>query len=201
MYRPIQHRLAQKNASNMATKIYTKGGDAGQTSLWGGRRVGKHHARIEAYGTVDELNAWVGLLADDASEHAGDLDGLRQIQDHLFRIGGLLASPDGAPANMPLVDDKEIGFLEQWIDAMEADLPALKTFLLPGGGRAISHTHLARTVCRRAERCVVQLAESEDIPAESLRYLNRLSDFFFVLGRAWGHRQGAEEIAWPLRNP
>lgn len=185
----------------MATKIYTRGGDAGQTSLWGGRRVSKHNERIEAYGTVDELNAWLGMLADDADEASdpGDADGLRKIQDHLFRIGGLLASPDGAPANMPSVGVEETAFLEQWIDRMEDDLPALTTFLLPGGGRAISHCHLARTVCRRAERCVVELSESEGIPAELLGYLNRLSDFFFVLGRARAHRSGADEIAWPLK--
>ena len=184
----------------MATKIYTKGGDAGKTSLWGGLRVEKNDVRIEAYGTVDELNAWVGWLADEPIAQStpstqSDTEGLRKIQDHLFRIGGELASPDGAPANMPQVGSKEIAFLEAWIDRMESELPALKTFILPGGGAAISRCHIARTVCRRAERRVVAL---ENANAELLAYLNRLSDYFFVLGRAWMQRSGAEEIAWPL---
>ena len=188
----------------MATKIYTKGGDAGMTSLWGGRRVEKNDARIEAYGTVDELNAWVGWLADEPIAQStpsaqSDTEGLRKIQDHLFRIGGELASPDGAPANMPQVGSKEIVFLEAWIDRMEAELPALKTFILPGGGAAVSRCHIARTVCRRAERRVVALENAnENANTELLAYLNRLSDYFFVLGRAWMQRSGAEEIAWPL---
>ncbi|MDG2425656.1 MAG: cob(I)yrinic acid a,c-diamide adenosyltransferase [Flavobacteriales bacterium] len=197
-------RRRRETHQGMATKIYTKGGDAGKTSLWGGRRVEKNDARIEAYGTVDELNAWVGWLADEPIAQSipsaqSDTEGLRKIQDHLFRIGGELASPDGAPANMPQVGSKEIVFLEAWIDRMEAELPALKTFILPGGGAAVSRCHMARTVCRRAERRVVALENAnENANTELLAYLNRLSDYFFVLGRAWMQRSGAEEIAWPL---
>lgn len=180
-------------------KIYTKTGDAGQTSLLGGKRVAKSHERIEAYGTVDELNAYVGLLADQP-ENTARLPLLREVQDRLFTIGSILAADSEAMVRkMPPLHDDDVTALEHAIDAMEADLPPLQSFLLPGGHPVVSYCHLARTVCRRAERMVVRLHEHEPVDERIIRYLNRLSDYCFVLARAVGQEVGAAEVRWEPR--
>lgn len=176
-------------------KIYTRKGDKGETSLIGGVRVKKSHKRIHAYGTVDELNSWVGLLRDsiDNSEIKKQLI---EIQESLFTLGSLLASAPGAKMNLPELSDKEISLLEKYIDEMEKSLPELKTFILPGGHVFVSYCHLARTICRRAERWVIDIAENETIDPLIIGYLNRLSDYFFVLSRKLSLDNGAEEIPW-----
>lgn len=177
-------------------KIYTRKGDEGQTSLLGGTRVPKHHRRIEAYGTVDELNAWIGLLRDQPGAGPRAQDLLR-IQDRLFVIGARLAV-DEAHANVkvPVLDPADVLFLEERIDAMEDRLPEMKHFVLPGGHPAVSYCHITRCVCRRAERQVTWLAETSAVEASILQYLNRLSDFLFVLSRWFGQELKASEIPW-----
>ncbi len=179
-------------------KIYTKTGDAGQTSLWGGRRVSKSYLRVEAYGTVDELNAFIGLLSDSLSDTAVQAL-LRQVQHRLFSIGATLAAdPEKAVSSVDL-GPEDIALLEEAIDAMNAQLPELRHFILPGGFPTASLAHVCRTVCRRAERVVVAVHEAEGVPAEVLQYLNRLSDYFFILARYLAHQAGAEEIKWVAR--
>lgn len=179
--------------------IYTRKGDGGETSLIGGTRVPKHHLRVEAYGMVDELNAWIGMVLD------GDLpDGQRSVlaavQDRLFTVGAHLASdPASSRMVLPDLEDADTDALERAIDAMEAGLPALKNFVLPGGHPAVSRTHVARCVCRRAERAVVRLSEAEAVDARVTAYLNRLSDYLFVLSRAVAQAVGAQEIPWKPR--
>jgi cob(I)alamin adenosyltransferase len=183
-------------------KIYTKTGDEGQTSLWGGKRVSKHHIRIESYGTLDELNAYIGLVAD-ASEHVPTSEYLRGVQSLLFTAGAILATPTDAPApkNMEILES-DILSLEQQIDEMEAVLTPLQNFILAGGHPTVSFTHLARTVCRRAERLVVLLQDSDPHPLNLpiLKYLNRLSDYLFVLARWLGKNLGAVEQIWKGRS-
>jgi cob(I)alamin adenosyltransferase len=175
-------------------KIYTKTGDAGETGLWGGLRVAKDAARVQAYGTVDECNAAIGV-ARAASLDSG-LDAiLAHIQDQLFVVGADLATP-GEAATIPRISAEEIGFLEQTIDALEEQLPALKQFILPGGAPAAAQLHLARTICRRAERWVVGLAREEQIGPQLGVYLNRLSDCLFVLARAANARAGLPDVPW-----
>ncbi len=178
-------------------KIYTKTGDAGETGLFGGPRVRKDHARIRAYGEVDELNAVVGLVR--AAGRDGEVDGLLQsIQNDLFDLGAVLATPD--PKKLQgkgsFVGAGEIERLEREIDRMEKDLSPLKTFVLPGGSELAARLHLARTVCRRAERQVVALAAVEPVGAEIVVYLNRLSDFLFVLSRWANLKAGVADVAW-----
>jgi len=177
-------------------RIYTRKGDGGETSLFNGDRVHKDDARIEAYGTLDELNAVVGGLLDHAplAPHA---DRLRTVQDHLFRIGGVFADPEGPRPGALTVGDREVQELEQWIDAMEESLDPLRNFVVPGGHPALSGSHLARTVCRRAERRAVALDRLVNQPEVALKYLNRLSDAFFTLGRWVAHTTGTEEVKWP----
>lgn len=181
-------------------KIYTRTGDQGQTSLLGGTRVPKDHARIEAYGTVDELNSHLGMLRDMVpEEHHALLD---QVQGTLFSIGSRLAASSEAEADqwqVPKVDEAVITELEQAMDRMDADLPEMRNFILPGGHAAISQAHICRTVCRRAERRLVELARSEELPGELVRYLNRLSDLLFVLARHLGLRLGVPERPWTPR--
>lgn len=182
----------------MSFKIYTKTGDDGTTGLFGGARVPKHHLRIETYGTVDELNSYVGLVADNLPSAADDL---RRIQSRLFSVGAVLATQPDKPQLM--LDDlhaDDVAWIEGRIDAMEAELPALKNFILPGGGNAPSFCHLARCVCRRAERLAVALHEQEPVPAIVLQLLNRLSDYFFVLARYAAQQTGAAEIIWQGRS-
>ncbi|HEY8393762.1 MAG TPA: cob(I)yrinic acid a,c-diamide adenosyltransferase [Thermaerobacter sp.] len=188
-------------------KIYTRTGDAGQTSLFGGRRVGKDNPRVQAYGAVDELNAVLGLaIAHLGQEEPAAL--LRRLQDDLFQIGADLATPDDpnrpAGSQPARVGDDRVEELERAIDRYDADLPPLRQFILPGGTVAGATLHLARTVARRAERCAVALAAREPVNPAVLRYLNRLSDLLFVLARWVNHRAGVADIPWgspPWRGP
>ncbi|MDX1438794.1 MAG: cob(I)yrinic acid a,c-diamide adenosyltransferase [Rubricoccaceae bacterium] len=185
-------------------KVYTKTGDDGTTGLFGGDRVSKTHPRIIAYGTVDETNATVGIAraslpGDDAWAAEADAQ-LRRIQEELFVLGGDLATPGETKYDVPRIENRHIEALEKAMDAMETDLAQLKHFILPGGHPAAAALHLARTVCRRAERHTVEAAESENISREATRYLNRLSDFFFVLARWINHHSGAGDTEWiPVR--
>jgi len=176
-------------------KIYTKKGDAGETSLFGGTKTRKSNIRIGAYGTVDELNSAIGMVLSYSISRQGETI-LSQVQNDLFVVGATLATPDPKKARIDQVSSAEIVNLEQWIDTLEEDLPPLKSFILPGGGGAGSTLHFARTVCRRAERETVLLAESEDIPANAIIYLNRLSDLLFVLARYENKQQGEKETPW-----
>ncbi len=180
-------------------KIYTKTGDEGQTSLIGGTRVDKSHLRIEAYGTIDELNSWVGLIRDQ------DMDGalkeiLKEIQDRLFTIGSSLASdPEKSKMKIPDLTESDIELLEQESDRMNAELPPLQSFILPGGAPTVSYCHIARCICRRAERLCVQLKADSFVDLLLLKYLNRLSDHLFVLARYLGMKLQAEEYPWHPR--
>ena len=177
-------------------KIYTRSGDAGKTSLVEGTRLSKGHERIEAYGTVDELNSFLGLLADQDAAQAHRIF-LKSIQDKLFVIGANLASDPAKKADrIPPVKEEDILNLEKAMDEMDAALPELRHFILPGGHPAVSLAHVARTVCRRAERCVIRLSEGEEVPDLIVPYLNRLSDFFFVLSRKLCQELGIEEVKW-----
>ncbi len=180
-------------------KIYTKQGDSGTTQLIGGTRVPKHHIRIESYGTVDELNSYVGLVSDSFNQGTSRTV-LKEIQDRLFTIGALLASdPEKAKMKVPDLHTADIELLENEIDKMNEQLPEMKNFILPGGHVTVSYCHLARCVCRRAERQVTHLAEHEWVEPLVIIYLNRLSDYLFVLSRFIGKQLGAEEIAWHPR--
>lgn len=180
-------------------KIYTKKGDSGETSLIGGTRVPKHHLRVEAYGTVDELNVCIGMIADQPID-AADKALLRTIQDRLFTVGAALASdPERSRMAIPDLLESDVTLLEQAIDAMDAILPPLQNFILPGGHTTVSFCHLARVVCRRAERVVTHLAEESAVEPLILTYLNRLSDFLFVLGRKTALDLHVPEIPWQPR--
>ncbi len=177
-------------------KIYTKKGDQGETSIIGGVRLKKHELRIEAYGTVDELNSHVGLLRDQPGAQTFQSD-LLEIQDRLFTLGSHLASdPEKSNMTLPEFKAEDITFLEEKIDAMEIGLPEMRSFVLPGGHPAVSICHITRCVCRRTERITVLLAENEKIDPLFLQYLNRLSDYFFMLGRRLSHDLKAEETPW-----
>ena len=169
-------------------KIYTKTGDKGETSLIGGTRVPKHHIRIESYGTVDELNSWIGLINDqDIAQESKTI--LSEIQDRLFTIGSSLASdPEKSKMKIPDLHASDIELLENQIDKMNEVLPEMRHFILPGGHTSISYCHLARCVCRRAERNVIHLHETEYVNEMVIVYLNRLSDYLFVLARFIGHQ-------------
>ena len=183
----------------MAFRIYTKTGDSGETTLFGGRRVSKSDLRVDAYGTVDELNSFIGLLADSLDQTTV-LDLLRNVQHRLFSIGAHLASdPEKNPMPADL-DTEDIALLETAIDAMDEGLPVLKNFILPGGHPTVSLCHICRTVCRRAERLVVAVHQHDSVDAQVLQYLNRLSDYFFVLARQLGADAGVREIVWTPRN-
>ncbi len=178
-------------------KIYTKTGDSGETGLFAGPRVRKHHPRIEAYGNVDELNSVLGVVR--AERAPAEIDAvLGQIQHDLFTLGAELASPDPEKQSVSLLGARHIELLEQAIDHYEAGLPPLREFILPGGTRVAAGLHLARTVCRRAERGVVALADAEGalVRPTPIQYLNRLSDLLFVLARAANAAGGCSDIAW-----
>jgi len=179
-------------------KIYTKKGDKGETSLIGGTRVLKDHIRIEAYGTTDELNSYIGLIKDqDISEDIKLL--LKEIQDRLFTIGSNLASdPEKDRMELPDLKIQDITLLEKAIDDMNEQLPELKSFVLPGGHTTISYCHIARCICRRAERIAVTLSK-DHMPEFVIQYLNRLSDYLFVLARKLAKDLSAEEIIWEPR--
>jgi cob(I)alamin adenosyltransferase len=179
----------------MAFKIYTKTGDAGETGLFGGKRLPKSHLRIEAYGTIDELNAFLGLLKDTITEaQLGDF--IKSVQDNLFTIGSRLASDPEKEMQVPEIKREAVEALEKYIDKMEENLPLLKNFILPGGHTTVSFCHIARCVCRRAERRVVALSLESPVEPVILNYLNRLSDFLFVLGRKLAQDLNAPEIPW-----
>jgi len=174
-------------------KIYTRTGDAGETSLFGGARVRKDDARIEAYGTVDELNSFIGVAR--ASWPSSSFDGqLHAIQSDLFDIGAHLASPGTSRFAGP--DQARVTAMETDIDAMESELAPLKTFILPGGSLAAAQLHVARTICRRAERLVVALRDDDEATKASITYLNRLSDFLFVAARFANHQHGVADVPW-----
>ena len=176
-------------------KIYTKTGDKGQTSLVGGTRVPKTHIRIEAYGTVDELNAWLGALRDDKATLEWKKE-IVQIQEKLFTIGSNLALEKPGKFNIPVLEEQDIVNLENWIDKMEEGLEPMRNFILPGGHPAVSACHIARTVCRRAEREVLRMAEEHEVDEKIIRYLNRLSDLVFMYSRKLASLTGAEQIPW-----
>ncbi len=172
-------------------KIYTKTGDKGQTSLVGGTRVSKDNAQIEAYGTVDELNSAIGLVAGEDTVYT---DFLQDIQHKLFNIGSVLASEGDLDFELPTISEEDITILEKEIDRLNEGLPRLKNFILPGGSVLSAHTHLARCICRRAERRVVTLENDEYLI--HLRYLNRLSDYLFVLSREYIRLAGKQDVIW-----
>lgn len=180
-------------------KIYTKTGDKGQTSLFGGKRVPKHHIRIEAYGTVDELNSYIGLVRDQAID-SKSFDALIEIQDRLFTLGSILAvEPGNSKVKVPDLFEDDVLFLENEIDKMNESLPEMKSFVLPGGHTTVSYCHISRCVCRRAERLVILLSEQEEVNELTFKYLNRLSDYLFVLARKLTMDLNAKEIPWKPR--
>jgi cob(I)alamin adenosyltransferase len=180
-------------------KIYTKTGDTGSTSLFGGKRVSKADLRIDTYGTVDELNAWMGLLRDqEVNKTRNNI--LVEIQDRLFTIGSLLATePGNTKVKVPILNPEDIHLLEKEMDAMDAQLPPMRSFVLPGGHQSVSFCHVTRTVCRRAERLVIALDTIEKVEPIVIQYLNRLSDYLFMLSRKMTAELGAEETPWKPR--
>jgi cob(I)alamin adenosyltransferase len=179
----------------VAFKIYTKTGDAGETALFGGKRVPKSDLRVDAYGTTDELNSFIGWLIEQVGDSATQAR-LREVQHKLFAIGALLATDSERRAPAATILPVDTAILEAEIDRMETVLPPLKNFILPGGHPTVALCHVCRTVCRRAERLVVALHQIAPVEEEVLRYLNRLSDYFFVLSRYLAHLLGAQEILW-----
>lgn len=185
----------------MSLKIYTKTGDKGTTSLIGGTKVSKSDLRIEAYGTIDELNSYIGLC-NDLSQDNKSKTTMREIQDRLFTIGSSLACDPAKETKMRIPDLKEtdVTLLENEIDRMSDEIPPMKSFILPGGHITVSHLHIARCICRRAERYCVRLAlESKETDPVIIRYLNRLSDYLFILARYTAFLLKAEEIPWKPR--
>ena len=184
-------------------KIYTKTGDKGTTALFGGTRVPKHHIRIESYGTIDELNSHIGLIRDQDIDQIHK-NTLMEIQDRLFTVGAILATdPEKATLksgkarlNIPKISEADIELLEKSMDSMNKSLPPMTHFVLPGGHQTVSFCHIARTVCRRAERLASHLNSLEPFQPETLKYINRLSDYLFVLARKLSHDLQADEVKW-----
>ncbi|NBP69087.1 MAG: cob(I)yrinic acid a,c-diamide adenosyltransferase [Cytophagia bacterium] len=180
-------------------KIYTKTGDQGTTSLFGGKRVSKADLRIDTYGTVDELNSYIGLLRDQAVNHTR-LNDLLEVQDRLFTIGSILATePGNQKVKIPHLAESDIDFLEKRMDEMDANLPPMRFFVLPGGHQSVSFCHIARTVCRRAERLTIALNAHEPVDPLVIKYLNRLSDYIFVLSRQMTQDLNVTESPWKPR--
>ncbi len=179
-------------------KVYTKKGDLGKTSILGQNEVDKDDLRITAYGTVDELNSVIGMVSSSTDTSKQIKDQLTSIQNNLFSLGSELASLPEVfeKLNLDRVDDNDIKDLEHWIDALTEPLPTLKSFVLPGGNQTNAVAHLARTVCRRAERCCVSLNKQIDLRPEVVRYLNRLSDYLFTVARSISHSTGSKEVEW-----
>jgi cob(I)alamin adenosyltransferase len=197
----IVHQQLKDQTFIMAAKIYTKTGDLGKTALIGGTKVPKNHIRIETYGTVDELNSYIGLVTDHVADvHTKTV--LKEIQDRLFTVGSSLAcDPEKEPKmKIPDLKESDIVLLEKEMDTMHETLPPMKFFVLPGGHVAVSTMHIARCVCRRAERLCVNM-QQQDMFVEPLviKYINRLSDYLFVLARYTGFKLGVEEIPWKPR--
>ena len=183
----------------MSFKIYTKTGDKGETSLIGGTRVAKHHLRIESYGTVDELNSYIGLIRDQEI-NVPYKEVLIEIQDRLFTIGSSLASdPERSKMKIPDLKEEDVLLLEREMDKMNDSLPEMKSFILPGGHTTVSYCHIARCVCRRAERMTIHLAETSFVADLVIKYLNRLSDYLFVLSRKLSQDLHTKEIPWKPR--
>lgn len=177
-------------------KIYTKTGDKGETSLFGGKRVPKYDIRIEAYGTVDELNSYVGLIRDQEID-AEIFELLIYIQDRLFTLGSILATePGNTKVKVPALFEEDVVKLEKEIDRMNEELPEMRSFILPGGHTTVSYCHIARCVCRRAERLVIHLSDLESVNPLTYKYLNRLSDYLFVLARKLSADLKASEVQW-----
>jgi cob(I)alamin adenosyltransferase len=180
-------------------KIYTKTGDDGTTALFGGKRVSKADLRIDTYGTIDELNSWVGVVRDQ-EVNLPRTDTLIAIQDRLFTIGSMLATePGNTKVKIPAMDETDVTFLEKKIDEMEATLEPMRSFVLPGGHQSVSFCHVTRTICRKAERLTIALNQSEGVSPLVIKYLNRLSDFLFVLSRVMANELQAAEIPWKPR--
>ncbi len=178
-------------------KIYTKTGDKGSTALFTGKRVPKHHIRIDSYGTLDELNSWLGLIRDqEIDQHYQGV--LVQIQDKLFTLGAILATEPSKDKRLkiPRISENDSSVLEKEIDAMNQELPPMTHFILPGGHTTVSYCHVARTVCRRAERMMTLLHEENPLPETVLAYINRLSDYLFVLARKLSKDLKAKEVKW-----
>lgn len=197
----VRNASAVVSCTRMATRIYTRTGDDGTTGLFGGKRVGKDTLRIEAYGTVDELNAIIGIVltSDVESDLRGDLEATSSL---LFTLGADLATPLSPPPTytIPRIAEEHVVELERRIDRLDEVLPRLTSFILPGGTTAAAYLHLARTVCRRAERLCVALAATEDIGPWPVRYLNRLSDWLFTAARAANAAAGQTDIPWKPRS-
>lgn len=180
-------------------KIYTKTGDNGTTALFGGKRVSKANLQIDTYGTVDELNSWIGVLRDQEVNRLRS-DVLIEIQDRLFTVGSILATdPDNKKVKIPSLSDADVLFLEKEIDRMDAALETMRFFVLPGGHPSVSFGHVARTVCRRAERLTIALMETQEVPPLVIQYLNRLSDYIFVLCRKMTAELNVVEAPWRPR--
>ena len=180
-------------------KIYTKKGDAGSTSLIGGTRVAKHSLRLESYGTIDELNSYLGLVRDSA-DNENCSSQIIEIQDRLFTIGSSLAAdPENSKMVLPDINESDVTQLESWMDAYDEQLPPLTAFILPGGHVSVSHCHVARTICRRAERRVTELQSVSYVDPLVLTYLNRLSDYLFVMARVLSKWVNAPETPWVPR--
>lgn len=180
------------------SNLYTGTGDAGTTSLVGGTRIAKDDIRLEAYGTIDEFSSHLGLVYADTISHADISAQLKRIQNKLFNVGAYLATcpnPGAEPEPYGL-DGEEIKRMEGWIDALDAEVPKANAFILPGGTMAAAHAHVARTVCRRAERCIIRLARNSFISPIVLKYVNRLSDYLFILARVCNHRAGVQDCIW-----
>lgn len=181
----------------MSLKIYTKAGDQGKTSLLGGKKVSKSHFRIDAYGNVDELNAFIGLLKDQQEIESRLKQQLYWIQEHLFTIGSLLASEsDFSGFELPKISAAEVKQLEVWIDKYSGELPELKNFILPGGHPVVSLCHVCRTVCRRTERAIEALNVEEAVDELIIQFINRLSDYFFIFARKLGSELKVKEVPW-----
>ena len=176
-------------------KIYTKTGDKGETSLLGGKRVPKDHIRIEAYGTIDELNSFLGVVRDSIEDISQQMI-LESVQNNLFTIGSLLANEGKSSKYIPDLNPEAVLALEKAMDEMDATLSPLTNFILPGGHTIVSFCHIARCVCRRAERRLVELDHSESVDPKLIEYLNRLSDYLFVLSRKISSDMGVEETIW-----
>jgi cob(I)alamin adenosyltransferase len=180
-------------------KIYTKTGDTGTTALFGGKRVSKADLRIDTYGTVDELNSWMGVVRDQpVNEKRKNI--LIEIQDRLFTVGSILATePGNTKVKIPALVESDISFLEKEIDSMEEELPPMKFFILPGGNQSVSFCHVTRTVCRRAERLTIALNSQEPVDGLVIKYLNRLSDYLFVLARKMAQELDVPDTPWKPR--
>lgn len=184
----------------MKSQLYTRTGDNGTTSLVGGQRVKKNCVRIESYGTVDELSAQLGAISSDPKCEVEVKGQLQEIQNELFNIGSYLATLSGKPEDScqtpgPIDSDK-LNTLEEWIDALDEQTPKINAFVLPGGCELAAKAHVARTVCRRAERRILDLAENEHVDSDVIRYVNRLSDYLFIAARYFNFMQGEEEVVW-----